>query len=171
MQTEHWFFFVARLYSSASWLVTACLSFIVSPIGVSLRPCGRRRRSLSPRFECPFREAMHGSLDMRHVTHYTALVIKTFADRHTQELFATGRSSRLPPEITRRARRKVEYIDLASRIGDLRVPPGNRLHKLSGDRLAGGREGQYAVAINDQWRICFRFVDGDAFDVEITDYH
>jgi len=66
----------------------------------------------------------------------------------------------------RRARRKVEYIDLASRIDDLRVPPGNRLHKL-----AGHREGQYAIAINDRWRICFRFVDGDALDVEITDYH
>ena len=106
------------------------------------------------------------SLDMRHVTRYTVRVIKTFADRHTQELFVTGRSSRLPPEIMRRARRKVEYIDLASRIDDLRVPPGNRLHKL-----AGHREGQYAIAINDRWRICFRFVDGDALDVEITDYH
>ena len=111
---------------------------------------------------------VHKSLPLgtRHVTRYTVLVIKTFADRHTQELFATGRSTRLPPEITRRARRKVEYIDLASRIGDLRVPPGNRLHKLAGDR-----EGQYAIAINDQWRICFRFEDGDAFDVEIADYH
>ena len=103
---------------------------------------------------------------LRHVTRYTVPVIKTFADRHTQELFATGRSSRLPPEITRRARRKVEYIDLAGHIGDLRVPPGNRLHKRAGDR-----EGQYAIAINDQWRVCFRFEDGDAFDVEITDYH
>jgi proteic killer suppression protein len=93
-------------------------------------------------------------------------VIRTFADRHTQELYVTGRSTRLPHEITRRARRKVEYIDLASSIGDLRVPPGNRL-----DKLAGDRQGQYAIAINDQWRICFRFEDGDAFDVEITDYH
>ncbi len=100
------------------------------------------------------------------MTRYTPLVIRTFADRHTEELFVTGRSSRLPQEITRRARRKVEYVDLASRIGDLRVPPGNRLHKLSGNR-----EGQYAIAINDQWRICFRFEDGDAFDVEIADYH
>jgi proteic killer suppression protein len=78
--------------------------------------------------------------------------------------------SGLPPEITQRARRRVEYIDLACRIGDLRVPPGNRLHKLAGDRLAGRREGQHAIAINDRWRICFRFEDGDAFDVEITDY-
>lgn len=93
-------------------------------------------------------------------------MIKTFADRHTQDLFATGQSSRLPPAIVRRARRKVEYIDLASSVGDLRVPPGNRLHKLTGDR-----QGKYAIAINDQWRVCFRFEDGDAFDVEITDYH
>jgi proteic killer suppression protein len=93
-------------------------------------------------------------------------VIRTFADRHTPELFVTGRSSRLPADIVRRARRKLEYIDLASCLEDLRVPPGSRLHKLAGDR-----EGQYAIAINDQWRICFRFEDGDAFDVEITDYH
>lgn len=111
------------------------------------------------------------SLDLRHVTRYTTFVIRTFADRHTQELYVTGRSTRLPHEITRRARRKVEYIDLASSIGDLRVPPGNGLHKLAGDRRAWDRQGQYAIAINDQWRICFRFEDGDASDVEITDYH
>jgi toxin HigB-1 len=66
----------------------------------------------------------------------------------------------------RRARRKLEYVDLAASLEDLRVPPGNRLHKLEGDR-----EGQHAISINDQWRICFRFVDGDADGVEITDYH
>jgi len=93
-------------------------------------------------------------------------VIKTFADTQTQEVFSTGRSKRLPPEIARRARRKLEYIDLAERLDDLRVPPGNRLQKL-----ARARKGQYAIAINDQWRICFRFVEGDAYDVEITDYH
>jgi len=93
-------------------------------------------------------------------------VVKTFADRHTEALFATGRSRRLPPDIVRRAWRKLEYIDLATRLDDLRVPPGNRLHGRTGDR-----KGQYAIAINDQWRICFRFVDGDAFDVEVTDDH
>jgi proteic killer suppression protein len=93
-------------------------------------------------------------------------MIKSFADKHTQELFASGRSKRLPPDVVRRARRKLEYIDLATRLDDLRVPPGNRLHKLVGDR-----QGQYAIAINDQWRICFRFVDGDAYHVEVTDYH
>lgn len=93
-------------------------------------------------------------------------MIKTFADRHTRQLFASGRSTRLPPDIVRRARRKLESIDLAASLDDLRVPPGNRLHKL-----AGNRGGQHAIAINDQWRICFRFVDGDAYDVEVTDYH
>jgi proteic killer suppression protein len=93
-------------------------------------------------------------------------MIKTFADRHTQELYVTGKSKRHPPDIARRARRRLEYVDLATCLSDLRVPPSNRLHRLGGDR-----KGQYSIAINDQWRICFRFVDGDAYNVEITDYH
>jgi len=93
-------------------------------------------------------------------------VIKSFADARTQSLYVTGRSRRLPSEIVRRAVRKLEYLDLATRLDDLRVPPGNRLHALEGDR-----KGQYSISINDQWRICFRFSDGDAHDVEITDYH
>jgi proteic killer suppression protein len=93
-------------------------------------------------------------------------VIKTFADKHTQDVFIAGRSKRLPPDIARRARRKLEYIDLAVRLDDLRVPRGNRFHKLAGDR-----KGQHAISINDQWRICFRFDEGDAYDVQITDYH
>jgi proteic killer suppression protein len=93
-------------------------------------------------------------------------MIRTFADRHAADLFVTGRSRRLPPDVVRRARRKLEYVHLARNLNDLRVPPGNRLHELHGDR-----HGQYAISINDQWRICFRFVDGDAFDVEVTDYH
>jgi proteic killer suppression protein len=93
-------------------------------------------------------------------------MIKTFADRATRELYVTGKSGRLPTDVLRRARRKLEYVDLATRVEDLRVPPGNRLHRLARDRA-----GQHAIAINDQWRICFRFEDGDAYDVEITDYH
>jgi proteic killer suppression protein len=100
------------------------------------------------------------------VTRYTHHVIRTFADRHTQMLFVTGQSRKLPMEITRRARRKLEYIDLAARVDDLKVPPGNRLHKLSGDRT-----GQHAIAINDPWRTCFRFADGDAYEVQVADYH
>jgi proteic killer suppression protein len=93
-------------------------------------------------------------------------VIKTFADRHTEELYATGKSRRLPADVIKRARRKLEYIDLAARLDDLKVPPGNRLHALERERA-----GQHAISVNDQWRICFRFADGDAYDVEITDYH
>jgi proteic killer suppression protein len=93
-------------------------------------------------------------------------MVKTFADRRTQALYETGRATRFPPDVAKRAARKVEYVDLATRIDDLRVPPGNRLHSLEGDR-----QGQYSISINDQWRICFRFADGDAFDVEVCDYH
>lgn len=93
-------------------------------------------------------------------------MIKTFADKQTQEIYTTGRSKQFPPDVTRRARRKLEYVDLASRIDDLKVPPGNRLHQLGQNR-----QGQYAIRINDKWRICFPFVDGDAYEVEITDYH
>jgi len=97
---------------------------------------------------------------------YIHLVIKTFADQNTKDLYVDGRSKRLPPDILRRAIRKLEYIDQAPRLDDLKVPQGNRLHELE-----GGRKGSYAISVNDQWRICFRFVDGDAYDVEITDYH
>ena len=93
-------------------------------------------------------------------------MIKTFADRHTAELYETGKSKRFPPEIWKRALRKLEYIDLAMCLSDLTVPPGNRLHELEKDR-----KGQSTISVNDQWRICFRFVDKNAYDVELTDYH
>lgn len=93
-------------------------------------------------------------------------MIKTFANKHTRSLYETGKSKKLPPDIQRRASRKLEYLNLAICLDDLKVPPGNRLHKLTDDR-----EGQHSIAINDQWRICFRFEDGDAFDVEVCDYH
>ena len=106
------------------------------------------------------------NVDNRHVTVYASGVIKTFADRYTQELYETGKSKRFPSEICKRASRKLEYLDLAVRLEDLKVPPSNRLHKLERDR-----EGQYSISVNEQWRICFRFEDGDAYDVEVTDYH
>jgi proteic killer suppression protein len=93
-------------------------------------------------------------------------VIKTFADKRTQELYLTGKAKRFPPDVARRAARKLEYVDLATRLDDLKVPPGNRLHALERER-----KGQHAISVNDQWRVCFRFEDGDAYDVEITDYH
>jgi len=93
-------------------------------------------------------------------------MIKTFADKHTQDLYTTGKSKRMPSDILKRALRRLEYIDLAACLDDLKVPPSNRLHPLKGDRA-----GQHSISINEQWRICFRFIDGDAYDVEITDYH
>jgi len=93
-------------------------------------------------------------------------VIKTFADKETQQVLVSGKSKHLPPDLARRAIRRLEYIDLAKTLNDLKVPPSNRLHVLRGDR-----EGQYSISINEQWRICFRFTEGDAYDVEITDYH
>jgi toxin HigB-1 len=93
-------------------------------------------------------------------------MIKTFADKETQQVFIKGRSKRLPPDLIRRAIRRLEYIHWATCINDLKVPPSNRLHALKGDR-----KGQYSISINDQWRVCFQYIDGDAFGVEITDYH
>lgn len=93
-------------------------------------------------------------------------MIKTFADKRTQELYVTGKAKRFPVDISQRAARKLEYLDLAVHLDDLKVPPGNRLHALTGNR-----KGQHAIAVNDQWRICFLFTEGDAYDVEICDYH
>ncbi len=93
-------------------------------------------------------------------------MIITFADRHTKELYETGKSRRLPSEIRKRALRKLEYLDLATGLDDLKVPPSNRFHELERDR-----RGQFSISVNEQWRICFRFADGDAYDVELTDYH
>ena len=93
-------------------------------------------------------------------------MIETFADKRTRDLYATGSARRFSSEVARRVARKLEYVDLAASLDDLKVPPGNRLHALKGDR-----KGQHAIAVNDHWRICFRFVDGDAYDVEVCDYH
>ena len=93
-------------------------------------------------------------------------MIKTFADKRTETLFLTGRTPRVTPELAARAARKLEYVHLARTLDDLKVPAGNRLHLLRGDR-----KGQYAISVNEQWRICFGFVDGDAYDVEFCDYH
>ena len=89
-------------------------------------------------------------------------MITSIADKRTQALYVDGVAKRFPPELAARAVRKLEYVALATSVDDLRVPPGNRLHALKGDR-----KGQHAIAVHDQWRICFRFVDGDAYDVEI----
>ncbi len=93
-------------------------------------------------------------------------MIYSFADPESERLFLTGKSRRFPPEILRRALMRLVQIHAAMAVDDLRLPPSNRLEALSGNRA-----GQWSIRINDQWRVCFRFDDGEAFDVEITDYH
>jgi len=93
-------------------------------------------------------------------------VIKSFKDKETEKIFNGRFSSRLPQNIQRIALRKLTQIHAAAALGFVGVPPANRLEKLTGDR-----EGQWSIRINDQWRICFDWRDGDAENVEITDYH
>jgi proteic killer suppression protein len=93
-------------------------------------------------------------------------VIRSFRDRDAERLFERQRIKRLGPEVQRVALRKLRMLDAAVGLEDLRVPPGNRLERLRGDRA-----GQYSIRVNDRWRICFHWRNGDAHDVEITDYH
>jgi proteic killer suppression protein len=93
-------------------------------------------------------------------------MIKSFASKETEKLFKREFTRKIPKSIHQIARRKLEILDAAERIQDLRIPPANRLEKLSGKR-----SGQYSIRINDQWRICFLWRDGDAHNVEIVDYH
>ena len=93
-------------------------------------------------------------------------MVRSFADKRTEQLWVNGTERRLPPDIARRAVRKLSALDAATTLDDLRVPPGNRLHALEGDRA-----GQHSVSINDKWRVCFRFEAADAYEVEVCDYH
>jgi toxin HigB-1 len=98
------------------------------------------------------------------------LVIVSFRDKGTEDVF-DGRDTRnarkaCPSDLVRVARRKLDLLNQAAALGDLRVPPNNRLEKLKGDR-----EGQYSIRVNDQWRVCFRWTESGAEDVEIVDYH
>ena len=93
-------------------------------------------------------------------------MIVSFACAETEGVFRGQRSRRLPPDIQNTARRKLEYLHRARVLNDLRMPPGNRL-----EALKGSRAGQHGIRINDQWRICFEWVDGAAERVEIVDYH
>lgn len=93
-------------------------------------------------------------------------MIKSFKDRETQTIFTRQRSRRLPSEIQQVALRKLRMLNNARTLNDLQVPPANRLEKL-----VGNRGGQYSIRINERWRVCFAWRDGDAYDVEIVDYH
>jgi proteic killer suppression protein len=93
-------------------------------------------------------------------------VIKSFKDAETEKIFNRQRSRILPQNIQQIALRKLRMLDHSVSINDLRIPPANRLEKLGGDR-----EGQHSIRINDQWRICFEWRAGHAYQVEIVDYH
>ncbi len=93
-------------------------------------------------------------------------MIRSFKDKEAEKIFKRRRSSKLPETMQRGALRKLRMLNRAENLNDLRVPPANRLEKLKGDRL-----GQHSIRINDQWRICFKWHDSDAFQVEIVDYH
>jgi len=93
-------------------------------------------------------------------------MIKTFRDKESEKIFNRLLSGKLPQNIQHLARRKLVILDAATELNTLRVPPGNRLEALKGDR-----KGQHSIRINDQWRICFKWKAGDAYDVEIADYH
>ena len=93
-------------------------------------------------------------------------MIKSFADDETEKVYQRIYSKRLPYDIQRTALRKLRMLNNAKSLQDLRSPPGNRLEKLRGDR-----EGQLSIRVNEQWRICFRWHEDDAYEVEITDYH
>ncbi len=93
-------------------------------------------------------------------------MIKSFHDRQTEQIFRRESVARLQLAVQRAAQRKLDMIDAAERIDDLRIPRGNRLEKLTGDR-----KGQYSIRVNDQWRICFVWSAGDALRVELADYH
>lgn len=93
-------------------------------------------------------------------------MLQSFADKDTERVWRRQRSRRLDATVQRAALRKLLILDAAETLGDLRIPPGNRL-----ERLAGDRAGQHSIRVNDQWRICFRWSAAGADDVEIVDYH
>ena len=112
---------------------------------------GRAARRLTSRNECRYAPA---------------IVIRSFADKRTAAVFAGNRVPSLPAVLQPRARQKLLMIDAAVRLDDLRAPPSNRL-----ELLRGQRKGQHSIRINNQWRVCFEWRDGDALSAEITNYH
>ena len=93
-------------------------------------------------------------------------MIRSFASTDTARFFSSGKSRKLPPQIHRRAAMRLTQLDAATTLDDLRFPPSNRLETLKGDR-----KGQWSVRVNEQWRVCFHFKSGNAYEVEIIDYH
>jgi toxin HigB-1 len=103
--------------------------------------------------------------NIRHDEEFTMAII-TFADSMTEALFHDGQHRRFPSDVAERAFKKLRRLHATDTVNALRIPPSNHLEKMHGDRL-----GQWSIRVNNQWRICFIFEDGDAFDVQILDYH
>ncbi|MGE5411367.1 MAG: type II toxin-antitoxin system RelE/ParE family toxin [Clostridiales bacterium] len=93
-------------------------------------------------------------------------MIKSFGDKNTEKIFNREKINKIPEDLQRLALRKMTLLNAVVRLGDLKVPPGNHLEKLKGDR-----KGQYSIRVNDQYRICFKWQDSNCFDVEMVDYH
>jgi len=106
------------------------------------------------------------TVDVTSTPGYVRPVIRSFRDAQARKVFERERARKFGPDVQRRAHRELLLLNAVERLDDLRVPPGNRL-----ERLAGDRAGQHSIRVNDQWRICFRWENGDAYDVEICDYH
>jgi proteic killer suppression protein len=100
------------------------------------------------------------------IRHTYRSVIRSFADRRTAAIWVDRMPKGFPNDLAKVARRKLRMLESATGLEDLRNPPGNRLEPLVGDRT-----GQYSIRVNDQWRVCFVWRDGDAYDVEVVDYH
>ena len=105
-------------------------------------------------------------LDVSNALRYYCYMIKSFRSKETEKIWIGEFSKRLPNDIQNIARRKLRMLNNSHTIDDLRIPPSNRLEKLSGDR-----KDQYSIRINDQWRICFEWKDDECYNVEIVDYH
>jgi len=106
------------------------------------------------------------ALDVNNVWSYYQTMIISFGDKETAAVFAGHTVRRLPQDMQQTARRKLKQLDAARVLDDLRIPPGNRLEALKGDR-----KGEWSIRINDQWRICFRWDEGNVDNVQIVDYH
>ena len=139
-------------------------------IGRTARELFRARVEDSPACECEEAGKSLGAVEslivLRKQIVYDSVMIESFASDETESSFATGKSRRLPPDILKRALMRLTQLHAATDIDDLRMPPSNRLEALVGD-LAG----KWSIRVNDRWRLCFRFEGGDAYEVEIVDYH
>ena len=106
------------------------------------------------------------TVDVNNAARYACCVIQSFAEKDTERVWQRVHVRKFGPDLQRVANRKLLILDAAEIINDLRVPPGNRL-----EQLQGNRKGQHSIRVNDQWRICFRWTSAGPIDVEITDYH